>query len=154
MTTSASYPLRAFPRRLVRSLLGFAAAGTFMAFAVWSEGTGGPWLGPGMALACWGIPAAFAWRIRRQGFDPLARIELTDDGVLAVARDGSRRLLTWAGIDRLVQVDGFRNRSWMIGHAHVPALRWYGEVEDEAGLEAALAARTGLEWEFRASAPD
>lgn len=154
MTPPDSYPLRPFPRRLARSLLTFAGAGTLMAAAVWSDGTGGPWLPALIAAACLALPAIFAWQIRRHGFDPLESLAITDDGLLATYRDGNKRLLVWAGITRLVEVEAFRNRGWVVCHAHVPALHWFGELVDLEGFAERLAARTGLAWERRATPPD
>lgn len=153
-TPPESYALRLYPRRLLRSLLAFAGAGTLMAGAVWSDGTGGPLLPAGMLAACWAIPLLFAWQIRRHGFDPLERLTLTDDGLLATYRDGQKRLLPWRGMTRLVAVDGYRNRSWAVLHADAPALRWFGELEDEQGFADRLAARSGLAWEYANQPPD
>ncbi len=154
MTKTDSYPLRRFPRRLIRSLFAFAGAGSLMAAAVWSDGTGGPLLPALMAAASWAIPGIFAWQIRRSGFDPLERLTFTEDGLLATYRDGTKQLLVWTGITRLVQVDAFRYRAWAVCHAHVPALRWFGELEDERGFADRLAARTGLVWEYATTPPD
>lgn len=154
MTTPDSFALRLYPRRLLRSLITFAAAGTLMAAAVWSDGTGGLALPTLILAACWAIPAMFAWQIRRNGFDPLERLTFTDDGLLATYRDGNKRLLTWAGISRLVAVEAYRYRAWVVCHAHVPAVRWFGELEDEHAFTARLAERTGLSWERESKPPE
>ena len=148
------YPLRRYPRRLLRSLLAFAGAGTLMAGAVWSDGTGGPALPAFLLATAWAIPAIFAWQIRRHGFDPLAALAFTDDGLLATYHDGHRRLLPWRGMARLVAVEGHRNRSWAVLHEAAPALRWFGEVEGEDGFAARLAERSGLAWELVGMAPE
>ncbi|MFN3432589.1 MAG: hypothetical protein ACK46X_21910, partial [Candidatus Sericytochromatia bacterium] len=73
MAESLVFPLRPFPRKLLRSLLTFAAAGSLMAFVVWSDGMGRPWLPAVILVGCWSIPVLFAVQIRRGGFDPLLR---------------------------------------------------------------------------------
>lgn len=153
MSESHIYPLRAFPRRLLRSLLTFAAAGTLMAFVVWSDGMGGPWLPAALLAACWAVPAIFAFQIWRGGFDPLQRFVTTEQGVEGHFRDGRSLFLPWADVTRLVAVQAFRNRAWAIV-APQGALRWFGELADPDAFTRLVSERTGKEWESHTSYPD
>jgi hypothetical protein len=153
MAESQVFPLRPFPRRLMRSLVTFAGAGTLMAFVVWSDGMGGPWLPIAILAACWLIPALFAFQIWRGGFDPLLRFVATDQGVEAHFRDGTSRFLPWDAITRLVTVEAFRNRAWAIASTQ-GAVRWFGELQDPEAFERLVAERTGKEWESHARYPD
>jgi hypothetical protein len=153
MAESRVFSLRPFPRRLLRSLLTFAFAGTLMAFVVWSDGMGGPWLPAGILAACWAIPLLFAWQIRRGGFDPLLRIVTTEQGLEAHYRDGASLFLPWEAITRLVAVHAFRNQAWAIV-APQGAVRWFGEMEGREDFEQLVAARTGLAWEAHDKYPE
>ncbi|MDB5101548.1 MAG: hypothetical protein JWM80_5969 [Cyanobacteria bacterium RYN_339] len=144
-----TFPLRAFPRRLARSLASFAAAGTVMAGVVYQDGGFGHLLPLVMLGLCWLIPLAFWFQIRRNGFDPLARFVATEAGLEAHLREGGARFIPWAGIRKLVQVDGFRHRAWAIETDEAP-LRWYGDLEDPDGFAALVAERTGLAWVVQA----
>jgi hypothetical protein len=153
MTESLVFPLRPFPRKLLRSLLTFAAAGTLMAFVVWSDGMGRPWLPMAILLGCWSIPVVFAVQIRRGGFDPLLRFVATDQGVEAFFRDGGSHFLPWQSITRLVAVQAFRNRAWAIV-AEQGAVRWFGELEQPEAFEALVAERSGKAWEHTDRYPE
>jgi hypothetical protein len=107
-----------------------------------------------MLAAALAIPGLFAWQIRRRGYDPLDRLELTDDGLLAVQRDGSRRLLPWQGLSALVRVRAYRADAWAVCHERLPAVRWFGELEDEDRFVTRLAERTGLAWEDASAPPE
>ncbi|MFP5500961.1 MAG: hypothetical protein ACLGIN_00640 [Candidatus Sericytochromatia bacterium] len=153
MDEQREFPLRPFPRRLIRSLVGFAAAGTIMALVVWSDGMGGPWLPLAIALPCWLIPMAFAWQVHRQGFDPLCRLVVDDRGLTAHSRDGQARFVSWPAVTRLVQAEAFRYKAWAVIGAEQP-IRWHGELEDPDGFQAFMAERTGLAWEHASRLPD
>lgn len=153
MDAPIEFPLRPFPHRLARSLLGFAGAGTVMAFVVWQDGMGRPWLPGLIALACWLIPVAFALQIRFQGFDPLSRLVADDRGLTAHYRDGEARFAAWGAITRLVQAEGFRYKAWaVVTEAH--PIRWHGELADAEGFERLMRERTGLTWEWASKLPD
>ena len=144
MDAPATFLLPPFPPRLRAALLKFAAAGTLLAAVVAADGARG--LPAILLAAAWGLPLAFAWQVRREGFDPLASLTLAEDGLLATFRDGTKRLLPWRGMSALVRVEGRRQRAWEVRHEDAPALRWFGEVDDLDAFEAALAARSGLPW--------
>jgi hypothetical protein len=143
-----TFPLRPFPRRLARSLISFAVAGTVMAALVYEDGSFGKLLPLVMLMLCWAIPLAFWLQIRRQGFDPLTRIVATDAGLEAHFREGYARFIPWHGMRKLVQVEGFRHRAWRIETDELP-LRWFGELEDPDGFARLAAERTGLAWEVQ-----
>ena len=153
MSTPERFPLRPFPHRLRRSLVTFAFAGTVMAAVTLADSTVPRAVPALLLLAGWGIPAAFAWQVRRHGFDPLEALTLTEDGLLATYHDGHRRLLPWAGMARLVVVLAPRQRSWLVTHEDAPPLRWFGELEDEDGFAARLAERSRLAWEVLPAEP-
>jgi len=140
-----TFALRPFPRRLARSLISFAVAGTVMAALVFEDGGFGRTLPLVMLGLCWLIPAAFWLQIRRQGFDPLTRFVATEAGLEAHFREGYARFLPWHGMTRLVQVEGFRHRAWRIETEELP-LRWYGELEDPDAFAALVAERSGQAW--------
>lgn len=146
MADARVFRMRPFPRRLLRSLLMFAGAGTLMAYVVWSDGMGGAWLPLAILLSSWAIPASFAWQIRRNGFDPLERLTISDEGLEASYRDGQSRLVPWAAMQRLVQIEGFRYRAWAVVSLAGP-LRWFGELEDADAFAAIVAERANLSWE-------
>lgn len=151
--TEQAFFLRPIPRRLMRSLLSFAGAGTLMAAAV-STDAGTHRLVPALMLAaCWGIPLLFWWQIRRQGFDPLERLVATDLGLEAHFRAESVRFIPWHGMRRLLRIEGFRHQARAIITDELP-LRWFGELEAPETFEQLVVERTGLEWELAASVPD
>jgi hypothetical protein len=152
MSEPIVFPLRPFPRRLARSLLGFAAAGSFFAFVVWSDGTGGKGLPGAILLAAWGIPALFAWQVLRTGFDPLVRLVATEQGLEAYNRGGGCRFFAWKAMRQLVSIEGFRHRSWAI-ITEDSSLRWFGELEDPDGFARLVSERAGLEWESHTKLP-
>lgn len=152
MAESRVFPLRPFPRKLLRSLLTFAGAGTLMAFVVWSDGMGGRWLPIGILAACWGIPALFAFQIWRGGYDPLLRFVTTEQGMEAHYRGGDSRFIPWGSITRLVLVEGFRNKAWAI-LSEQGTVRWFGELEEPDAFERLVAERTGHAWESEARFP-
>ena len=152
MPDSLTFALRPFPHRLVRTLLGFAGAGTVMALVVWSDGNGPRWLPLGMVIACWLIPALFAWQVKRQGFDPLVRLVATEKGLEAYDREGRCRFVAWDAVERLIEVEGFRHRSWAIV-AGPETLRWFGELEEPEAFAGLAAERTGLSWEKQSQSP-
>lgn len=141
-----TFSLRPFPRRLQRSLMGFALAGTFFAFLVWSDHTNAWQLALSILAAAWGIPALFAWQVHSTGFDPLTRLVATPSGLEAYFREGGCRFNAWNAMRRLVIVEGFRHQSWAI-LTQDGALRWFGELEDPDGFMRLVAERSGLEWE-------
>jgi hypothetical protein len=145
-----TFPLRAFPRRLARSLISFAGAGTFMAALVYQDGGFGRMLPLVMLVVCWLIPLAFWLQIRRQGFDPLSRFVATEAGLEAHYREGFARFVPWHGMRKLVQVEGFRHRAWRIETEEDP-LRWFGELEDPEAFAQLVAERTGLAWDVTAA---
>lgn len=153
MEQPREFKLRPFPRRLLRSLVGFAAAGTVMAAVVWSDGMGRPWLPLAIAVPCWLIPLAFAWQIHRQGFDPLCRLDADDRGLTAHYRDGQARFVAWGAITRLLQIEAFRYKAWAILGAERP-IRWHGELEAPEAFQAMVSERTGLAWEYETKLPD
>lgn len=144
--TEQAFPLRPIPQRLQRSLLSFAGAGTLMAGVVYQDGTWNRWIPLVLLVACWSIPGFFFVMLRRQGFDPLTRFVVSETGLEAHYRDERVRAVPWAGVTRLVQVDGFRQKAWAIQTAD-DAIRWFGEVEDADAFFPLVAERTGLTWE-------
>jgi hypothetical protein len=144
------FSLRSVPLRLMRSLLLFAGAGSLMAGLVFQDGGYGRVIPTVMLLACWSIPLAFWVQIRRDGYDPLTKLVATDAGLEAHAREGGVRFIPWPGMQRLVQVEGFRQRFWSIETDETP-LRWFGELVDPDGFAALVAERTGKAWELEAS---
>ena len=153
MAESQVFPLRTFPRRLLRSLVTFAAAGTLMAFVVWSDGMGGLWLPMVILAACWAIPLLFAYQIWRGGYDPLQRFVVTEQGIEAHYRDRESRFIAWDEVSRLVAVEAFRNRAWAIV-APLGGVRWFGELEDVDAFTRLVAEKTGKTWETHASYPE
>lgn len=153
MSESHVYPMRTFPRRLLRSLVTFAAAGSLMAFVVWSDGMGRPWLPAIILVSCWAIPALFAFQIWRSGFDPLVRFVTTEQGVEAHYRDGRSLFLPWGDVSRLIAVEAFRNKAWAIV-APQGAMRWFGELAEAQAFSHLLTEKTGKAWETHASYPD
>lgn len=153
VTEAHRFTLRRFPHRLMRSLGGFALAGTVMAAVVWSDGMGRPWIPVAIALGAWAVPLAFAWQVYRRGFDPLRALELGEGGIKADYEDGTQRFVPWSAITRLVAVEAFRYRAWAVVSAEGP-IRWFGEPEDAEGLRRELAERSGLAWEHESRLPD
>lgn len=153
MHTSDVFLLHTFPRRLMRSLGFFALAGTVMAAAVASDATVPVAMPIVMALTAWAIPALFALQVKRHGYDPLVSLTFTDTELVASYRDGTTRRLDWGGVRSLVRVAGNRLNGRAVVHATEPAIRWFGEMQDEAGLEARLAEQTGYAWESAVAMP-
>ena len=153
MDETRTYKMRPFPRKLMRSLVTFAVAGTVMAAVVWSDGMGTPWLPLFILLACWLVPVYFAVQIRRHGFDPLLRFEASERGLEAHYREGPARFVPWTAMTQLVQVEAFRNRAWAI-MAPGGALRWFGELEDPETFNALVAEKTGLNWDVQSRFPE
>jgi hypothetical protein len=146
------FRLRPFPKRLKRSLLSFAVVGTLLALMIASDGTGGPWLPYGVALTAWLIPLAFAWQIKKQGYDPLSAFETSEIGLTAHFHDGHNRFLAWESMNELLNLSGFRHRSWVI-HSDEPPLRWFGELENPALFFTLVSEKTGKEWKIQPSVP-
>ena len=153
MPAPVAFPLRPFPRRVMRSLAMFALAGAVFAAVVWQDGMGRPWLPLVLLAASSLVPLLFALQIRATGFDPLERLVVTDEGLEAHFRDGTRRTVPWPAMRRLVQVEGFRYRAWAVTSLNGP-LRWFGELEDPDGFAALVAERSRLSWEHLASMPE
>lgn len=141
------FPLRPFPRKLMRSMAFFAGAGTLMAWTVYSDGVGGWPLPLAILLGSWVLPAVFAAQIARNGFDPVEQLIEGPDGLEALYRDGTRRAIGWTEVAGLYRVEAFRYRAWVVmGHNGV-TIRWFGEVEDLEVLMAQIAERSGKAWE-------
>lgn len=153
MATDRDFPLHRFPRKLMRSLVTFAGAGTLMAFVVWSDGEWNVAIPVMLLVLSWLTPAIFAFQIKTRGFDPLERLQATEASLVAHYRDGHVRTIPWPSIKRLLHIEGFRHRSWAIVTDEEP-LRWYGELAAPEDFAQEAAARTGLAWEMVSSMPD
>lgn len=153
MADDRQFPLNRFPKKLMRSLIKFAAVGTLMAGAVWWDGDFGPWIPLALLVFSWATPAIFAYQIHSQGFDPLTRLDATEAGLMAHYQDGNVRMVPWRSIQRLLQIEGFRHRSWAVITDHEP-LRWFGELKSPEAFAEEAAARTGLAWEVVPAMPE
>jgi hypothetical protein len=146
------FVLRAVPRRLMRSLVSFAGAGTLMAALVYRDGSFGHLLPLVMLVACWFIPFAFWAQIRKQGYDPLERMLATEAGLEAHYKAEGVRFVPWSGMRRLIQIAGYRYRAWTIITDDTP-LHWFGELAEPDAFAILVADRTGLAWELESQLP-
>lgn len=148
-----TYELRAFPHRLLRSLAGFGLAGSAMAAAVWADGAGRPWLPLLIALAAWAVAGGFAWQVLAQGYDPIAALALSPEGLTAHTREGGRTFVPWRCVQRLIAVESSRARGWAVV-SEVGTIRWFGELADPEAFMAAVAEASGRAWEYEPRWPE
>lgn len=152
MADERDYRLHRFPRKLIRSLVGFAAAGTIMALVVWSDGEWGVWAPGFIFVMSWLVPIIFTLQVLKRGFDPLERLVATDDRLTAHFRDGETRQVLWTSVTQLLQVEGFRYKAWAVV-AETGTIRWFGELEQPDAFLKEATERTGLQWEFASELP-